>query len=236
VGIVSSDTVNELAKKALDDEAVRFVPYSELPSRVVSGTELLAGMDAITEELSGQLDRRAAGGVLLVVMMDLGDLHVVGLAQDALQHGQDADQGVDADGHVRGPEDRDVLGQGLKLRQLCGGEPGGADDDGVARLGGLAGRTQAHFRGGEVDDRRSGTGWQQLLQIMRHGAAQEFQPFAELGPFHNPRYGKPVGLHGQPDQGRTHPPVGASKLTKARQLGTEILQEDEYLRLIGAQG
>jgi DNA ligase (NAD+) len=30
--------------------------------------------------------------------------------------------------------------------------------------------------------------------------------------------------------------VGASKLGKARQFGTEILQEDEYLRLIGAHG
>ena len=30
--------------------------------------------------------------------------------------------------------------------------------------------------------------------------------------------------------------VGASKLAKARQFGTAILQEDEYLRFIGVEG
>ncbi len=71
VGIVSSDTVNELAKKALADEAVHFVPYSELPGRVVSGAELLAHMDEITEELSAQVDYPQDGMVVEVVDEDV---------------------------------------------------------------------------------------------------------------------------------------------------------------------
>lgn len=71
VGIVSSDTVNELARKALDDEAVHFVPYCELPSRVLDGRELLAGMDAVTEELSSQVDYPLDGMVVEVVDEDV---------------------------------------------------------------------------------------------------------------------------------------------------------------------
>jgi DNA ligase (NAD+) len=71
VGIVSSDTVNELARKALDDEAVHFVPYSELPSRLLDGRELLTGMDAVTEELSSQVDYPLDGMVVEVVDEDV---------------------------------------------------------------------------------------------------------------------------------------------------------------------
>jgi DNA ligase (NAD+) len=71
VGIVSSDTVNEFARKALDDEAVHFVPYSELPSWEGSGAELLARMDALTEELSSQVDYPLDGMVVEVVNPDV---------------------------------------------------------------------------------------------------------------------------------------------------------------------
>jgi len=71
VGIVTSDTVNELAKKALADEAVHFVPYSELPSRVVGGAELLALMDDLTDELSAQMDYPLDGMVVEVVDEDV---------------------------------------------------------------------------------------------------------------------------------------------------------------------
>ena len=71
VGIVSSDTVNELARKALDDEAVHFMPYSELPSWEGSGAELLARMDALTDELSGQVDYPLDGMVVEVVDEDV---------------------------------------------------------------------------------------------------------------------------------------------------------------------
>ncbi|PKN42614.1 MAG: DNA ligase [Deltaproteobacteria bacterium HGW-Deltaproteobacteria-18] len=71
VGIVSSDTVNEFARKALDDEAVHFVPYSELPSWEGSAAELLERMDALTDELSGQVDYPLDGMVAEVVNADV---------------------------------------------------------------------------------------------------------------------------------------------------------------------
>ena len=71
VGIVSSDTVNEFAKKALADEAVHFMPYAELPSWEGSGAELLARMDALTEELSAQVDYPLDGMVVEVLDEDV---------------------------------------------------------------------------------------------------------------------------------------------------------------------
>ena len=71
VGIVSSDTVNEFARKALADEAVHFVPYSELPNWEGSGTELLARMDTLTEELSAQVDYPLDGMVVEVLDEDV---------------------------------------------------------------------------------------------------------------------------------------------------------------------
>jgi DNA ligase (NAD+) len=71
VGIVSSDTVNELAARALADEAVHFVPYSELPNEVVSGPELLARLDEIWTGLSEQVDYPQDGLVVEVVDEDV---------------------------------------------------------------------------------------------------------------------------------------------------------------------
>jgi len=71
VGIVSSDTVNELAKNALADEAVLFVPYSELPNWEGSGPELLARMDEITADLSGRVDYPLDGMVVEVLDEDV---------------------------------------------------------------------------------------------------------------------------------------------------------------------
>lgn len=71
VGIVSSDTVNELAARALADEAVHFVPYSELPSEVVDGRALLARLDGIWAELSAQVDYPQDGLVVEVTDEDV---------------------------------------------------------------------------------------------------------------------------------------------------------------------
>jgi len=71
VGIVSSDTVNEQARQALLDGVVRFVPYATLPSWEGSGTELLAGMEQITVELSSQIDYPLDGMVVEVLDEDV---------------------------------------------------------------------------------------------------------------------------------------------------------------------
>lgn len=71
VGIVSSDTVNELARQALADGVVRFVPYAELPNWEGGGTELLARMDEITADLAGQVDYPLDGMVVEVVDEDV---------------------------------------------------------------------------------------------------------------------------------------------------------------------
>ena len=56
VGIITSDKVNEAAKQALQDEAVRFVPYTTLPKKVVDGDELVGRVWEITDELWAATD------------------------------------------------------------------------------------------------------------------------------------------------------------------------------------
>ena len=51
VGIVSADTVNEAAQRALDDGAVRFVPYAELMAWTGDGRTLVAAIDDIYADL-----------------------------------------------------------------------------------------------------------------------------------------------------------------------------------------
>lgn len=51
VGIVSSDTLNEDARQALDDKMVHFVPYTELPTRKMTATELVEKIDVVSDEL-----------------------------------------------------------------------------------------------------------------------------------------------------------------------------------------
>lgn len=51
VGIVSSETLNDFAQKALADGAVRFVPYSELPAWEGPGDKLLEHLEDITRQL-----------------------------------------------------------------------------------------------------------------------------------------------------------------------------------------
>ncbi|MBU1169242.1 MAG: DNA ligase [Proteobacteria bacterium] len=67
VGIVSSDTLNEFAEKALNDGAVHFVPYTELPTWTGSGTELVASIEKITLDLLGTIDYPVDGLVAEVV-------------------------------------------------------------------------------------------------------------------------------------------------------------------------
>ncbi|CCO24608.1 BRCT domain-containing protein [Maridesulfovibrio hydrothermalis] len=73
VGIITSDNVNEASKQALQDEAVRFVPYSTLPKKVVSGEELVRDVWDITEELWAAVDYPLDGMVAEVTDADLQD-------------------------------------------------------------------------------------------------------------------------------------------------------------------
>lgn len=66
VGIVASDKLNADAETALKAGVVHFVPYSELPSWSGAAEDLLDGMDAITKELSDQLDYPQDGMVVSV--------------------------------------------------------------------------------------------------------------------------------------------------------------------------
>ena len=56
VGIVSSDTLNDFARQALADGAVRFVPYVKLPAWTGEGPALVATIENIMAELTGQVD------------------------------------------------------------------------------------------------------------------------------------------------------------------------------------
>ncbi len=67
VGIVSSDTINEDARQALEDRQVRFVPYRQLPQWQGTGEQLLEQIDAIGDELMAQCDYPLDGLVAEVV-------------------------------------------------------------------------------------------------------------------------------------------------------------------------
>ncbi|MBI9110179.1 BRCT domain-containing protein [Maridesulfovibrio ferrireducens] len=73
VGIVTSDNVNEASKQALQDEAIRFVPYSTLPKKVVNGEELVRDVWKITDELWEQADYPLDGMVAEVTDKKLQD-------------------------------------------------------------------------------------------------------------------------------------------------------------------
>ena len=64
VGIVSSDTVNPNALKALDAQAVRFVPYSETPCWTGTGRELLSRIRSIAADLIARTDYPVDGVVV----------------------------------------------------------------------------------------------------------------------------------------------------------------------------
>ncbi len=65
-GIAASDNLNEYAKKALDERAVHFVPYSALPKWEGKDTELFKNIDKITEELTAKTDYPIDGMVAFV--------------------------------------------------------------------------------------------------------------------------------------------------------------------------
>lgn len=67
VGIVTSDVLNDFAKKALKDKAVRFIPYAVLEDRLVSGSELISEIETITKELLDTIDYPVDGLVADVV-------------------------------------------------------------------------------------------------------------------------------------------------------------------------
>jgi DNA ligase (NAD+) len=67
VGIVSSDTINEDARQALEDQQVKFVPYRQLPNWQGTGEQLLEQIDAIGAELMAQCDYPLDGLVAEVV-------------------------------------------------------------------------------------------------------------------------------------------------------------------------
>lgn len=71
VGIISSDTVNESAQKALKDRAVHFVPYVRLPDWVGSDKELLENAPSISDDLISAADYPVDGVVAEVVSAEL---------------------------------------------------------------------------------------------------------------------------------------------------------------------
>ena len=63
VGIISSDKLNEFAKKALEDKMVVFVPYARLPAWEGSGDELLKYTGKIISDLVSRTDYPTDGVV-----------------------------------------------------------------------------------------------------------------------------------------------------------------------------
>ena len=71
VGIVSSDTVNEFAVKALQAGVVRFVPYVKLPYWEGSGDDLSQSVEQITADIVSQTDYPLDGMVAAVTHEDV---------------------------------------------------------------------------------------------------------------------------------------------------------------------
>ena len=67
VGIVSSDTVNAAAQRALQDRMVHFVPYSALPAWIGSADGLLEDIAAISDDLFSRTDYPVDGVVVEVL-------------------------------------------------------------------------------------------------------------------------------------------------------------------------
>jgi len=63
VGIISSDTLNENAKRALDEGMVRFLPYSQVPSITVDGTQLVEEHRQLVDTLLADVDYPTDGVV-----------------------------------------------------------------------------------------------------------------------------------------------------------------------------
>ncbi len=64
VGIVSSDTLNQDARQALEDKKVRFVPYNRLPFWQGSGERLLEEIESISDKLMANTDYPLDGVVV----------------------------------------------------------------------------------------------------------------------------------------------------------------------------
>ncbi|PIE68681.1 MAG: DNA ligase [Deltaproteobacteria bacterium] len=71
VGIVASDTVNALARQALDDKAVRFVPYTTLAVWQGTGQELVEHLQTIKHDLQTDIDYPIDGLVAEVIHQDI---------------------------------------------------------------------------------------------------------------------------------------------------------------------
>jgi len=69
VGIVSSDTLNEDARKALEDKKIHFVPYSQLPTWQGKADRLLEEIDSISDRLIADCDY-PLDGVVVEVMQE----------------------------------------------------------------------------------------------------------------------------------------------------------------------
>ncbi len=71
VGIITSDTLNEYADKALKDGAVHFVPYDQLSKWEGRAEELLENTDKIIDELIEEIDYPIDGVVAEVINSEL---------------------------------------------------------------------------------------------------------------------------------------------------------------------
>jgi len=67
VGIITSDRLNEHARKALADRAVHFVPYANLPAWEGSGSDLVRDLDTIRSNLLAGCDYPLDGLVAEVI-------------------------------------------------------------------------------------------------------------------------------------------------------------------------
>jgi len=73
VGIIASDTLNEHARKALQDGKIRFVPYTQLVSWEGTAAALLENTERIIHELIQQVDYPIDGVVAEVINEDVKD-------------------------------------------------------------------------------------------------------------------------------------------------------------------
>ncbi len=71
VGIVSSDKLNEYSQKALEDQAVHFVPYRELPFWEGDAQTMLSQVSTIVEDLVAQTDYPMDGAVAEVTSPEI---------------------------------------------------------------------------------------------------------------------------------------------------------------------